>query len=42
MDNTPLFTVEELGEWLFAVYEDFIITVDYYEGFAEVSLNVEV
>jgi hypothetical protein len=42
MDSLPLFTVEEPGEWRMEVYEDCIISVDYYEGFAEVSLNVEV
>ena len=39
---TPLYVVEEPGEWRMEVYEDRIISVDYYEGFAEVSLNVEV
>jgi hypothetical protein len=33
---TPLYTVEEPGEWMFAVYEDFVISIDYYEGFAEI------
>jgi hypothetical protein len=34
--------VEDYGEWRMEVYEDYIITVDYYEGFAEIMLNVEV
>jgi len=43
MDNKhPLFTVEELDEWKMEVFEDYIISIDYYEGFAEVSLNVEI
>jgi hypothetical protein len=33
---TPLFVVEELGEWRMEVYEDFTLSVDYYEGFAEI------
>jgi len=33
----PLFTVEDYGEWVFAVYDDgTAISVDYYEGFAEI------
>jgi len=35
--DAPLFVVEEPGEWLYAVYEDFTISVDYYEGFAEIT-----
>jgi len=38
----PLFVVEELGEWRMEVHPDFIMTVDYYEGFAEISFSVEV
>ena len=34
--------MEESGEWMLAVYEDFIITVDHYEGFAEITFNVEI
>ena len=42
MDNKhPLFTVEELGEWKMEVFEDYVITVDYYEGFAEITFNGE-
>ena len=33
---TPLYTVEEPGEWRMEVYPDFIMTIDYYEGFAEI------
>jgi len=33
---TPLYVVEEPGEWMFAVYDDFTLSVDYYEGFAEI------
>ena len=38
----PLYTVEELDEWKMELYEDFIITVDYYEGFAEITFNIEI
>jgi hypothetical protein len=38
----PLYTVEDYGEWKMEVYDDMIVSIDYYEGFAEVSLNVEV
>jgi hypothetical protein len=38
----PLYTVEDYGEWRMEVYPDFIMTVDYYEGFAEISFSVEV
>jgi len=31
-----IYTVEELGEWRMEVYPDFIITINYYEGFAEI------
>jgi len=34
---TPLFTVEELCEWKMEVYDDMIISIDYYEGFAEIT-----
>ena len=37
----PLFVVEELGEWRMEVYPDFIMTVDYYEGFAEIMFVAE-
>jgi len=41
MDNKhPLFTVEEPGEWMLAVYEDFVLSVDYYEGFAEITFEI--
>jgi len=34
---TPLYVVEEPGEWTLAVYEDgTIISVDYYEEVAEI------
>ena len=33
----PLYVVEDYGEWMFAVYEDYIISIDYYEGFAEIT-----
>jgi len=32
----PLYTVEEYGEWRVEVYNEYIVTVDYYEGFAEI------
>ena len=32
----PLYTVEEYGEWRMEVYNEYIVTVDYYEGFAEI------
>ena len=36
MDNPlPLFTIEELGEWRMEVYEDFVLSVDFFEEFAE-------
>jgi hypothetical protein len=39
----PLYTVEDYGEWMFAVYDDgVVVSVDYYEGFAEIAFNVEV
>lgn len=40
--TTPLYVVEEPGEWRMEVYPGFIMTIDYYEGFAEVSFSVEV
>jgi hypothetical protein len=39
---TPLFVVEEPGEWRMEVHEDFVITVDYYEGVTEITFNVEI
>ncbi len=40
---TPLYTVEEFGEWMFAVYDDgVVVSIDYYEGFAEILFSVEV
>jgi len=33
---TPLFTVEDYGEWRMEVYDEYIVTVDYYEDFAEI------
>ena len=39
----PLYTVEDYGEWMFTVYDDgVVVSVDYYEGFAEIAFNVEV
>jgi len=38
----PLFTVEDYGEWRMEVYDEYVITVDYYEGFAEISFSVEI
>jgi len=38
----PLFTVEDYGEWRMEVYGEYVITVDYYEGFAEISFSVEI
>jgi len=33
---TPLYTVEDYGEWRIEVYDDMIVSIDYYEGFAEI------
>jgi len=34
----PLYAVEEPGEWRMEVYDDgVILTVDFYEGFAEIA-----
>ena len=33
---TPLFTIEDYGEWRMEVYDSFILTVDYYEEVAEI------
>jgi hypothetical protein len=33
---TPLYIVENYGEWRMEVYEDYVLSVDYYEGFAEI------
>ncbi len=35
--SAPLYTVEEFGEWMFAVYEDFVLSIDFHEGFAEIT-----
>jgi hypothetical protein len=35
-DMIPLFVVEEPGEWRMEVYEDYILTIDFYEEFAEI------
>ncbi len=40
--SAPLYTVEEHGEWMFAIYDDYVITVDYYEGFAEIVFSAEI
>ena len=38
LNMTPLYVVEEPGEWRMKVYDDGVIfTVDYYEGFAEIA-----
>jgi len=43
MDNKhPLFTVEELDEWKMEVFEDYVISIDCYEGFAEIMFNIEI
>jgi hypothetical protein len=39
---TPLYVVEDYGKWILEVYEDFVATVDFYEGVVEVSFDVEV
>jgi hypothetical protein len=36
---TPLFTIEDYGEWRMEVFEDYVISIDYYEGFAEIVFN---
>ena len=36
----PLYVVEELGEWRMEVYDDMIVFVDYYEGFAEITFKI--
>ncbi len=36
--NTPLYVVEEPGEWRMEVYDDMIVSIDYYEGLAEIVL----
>jgi hypothetical protein len=33
---SPLYVVEEFGEWRMEVY-DVIVSIDYYEGFAEIA-----
>jgi len=38
---TPLYTVEDYGEWRMEVYDDVVVYVDFYEGFAEISFLVE-
>ena len=38
----PLFVVEELSEWRMEVYDGYVLSIDYYEGFAEISFSVEV
>jgi hypothetical protein len=38
----PLYTVEELGEWMLAVYEGYVLSIDYYEGFAEITFSIEI
>jgi len=38
---TPIYTVEDYGEWRMEVHEDFVLTVDYYEGFAEIMFVAE-
>ncbi len=42
MNMTPLYVVEEPGEWMFAVYDDgVVVSVDFYEGFAEIVFSAE-
>jgi hypothetical protein len=36
MVNEPLYTVEVDNEWRMDVYENYILTIDYYEEFAEI------
>ncbi len=38
----PLYTVEDYGEWRMEVYEDMVVTIDYYEGFAEIAFFGEI
>jgi len=37
--NAPLFTVEDYGEWRMEVYDGYVLSIDYYEGFAEISFS---
>jgi len=39
---TPLYVVEDYGEWRMEVYEGFVLTIDYYEGVSEISFNAEI
>jgi len=34
--NAPLYVVEEPGEWKMEVHDDYVLSIDYYEGFAEI------
>ena len=36
MAENPVYTVEVVGEWRMDVFESYILTVDYYEEFAEI------
>ena len=36
MAENPVYTVEVVGEWRMDVFEGYILTVDYYEEFAEI------
>ena len=36
MAMEPIYVVEDYGEWRMEVFEDYIISVDYYERFAEI------
>jgi hypothetical protein len=40
--ETSLYTVEDYGEWFLAVYEDFVLSIDFFEEFAEITFNVEI
>jgi hypothetical protein len=36
MANEPIYTVEVTGEWRMDVFESYVLTIDYYEEFAEI------
>jgi hypothetical protein len=40
---SPLYVVEDYGEWALSVYEDGVVLyVDYYGGFAEIAFNAKI
>ncbi|MEM1598736.1 MAG: hypothetical protein QXI07_09535 [Pyrobaculum sp.] len=41
-EMTPLFVVEEPGEWRIEVYDDGVRYVDFFEGITEIIFDVEV